>query len=357
MSDVRLELRHHLALKYSAALCILIIVGLGFRLVFADEYPIVIAWSAAHVVLALLLYGMVRSARYPRFEAPLLLALSFSTLVPLMLVTGGVNSQLTSLLVCFPFVAALLGNRGLPLIVFMAVVALILGMLAFNDIIIDMSGEAVTGWKVMARAAWLVIAVFLSTVIGSYFQHAYIELTRKLEEQATIDHLTGLLNRRGLETRLDEELKRQKRTDTPLALLMLDVDNFKLFNDTYGHAAGDQCLVALAECLGENTRGEDLLARFGGEEFLVVLINVTRKQAELAAEKLRQTCSEIRLPGVAESVSVTIGMVSVDASTSVDREALIKYADDALYRGKLNGRNQVMSSISVVSADKKSVSA
>jgi len=189
------------------------------------------------------------------------------------------------------------------------------------------------------------MGVLISTGVGVVFQQAYMELTHKLEDQATLDHLTGLLNRRGLEDRLDEELQRQKRTNTSMALLMLDVDNFKQFNDKYGHAAGDRCLVALAKCLGENTRGEDLLARFGGEEFLIVLINVEPDRAARAAEKLRQSCAAIKLPGIVEPVSVTIGFVCVEPTDTVSRETLIKFADDALYRGKLNGRNQVMPAV------------
>jgi len=348
MNGSTVDFRHRLSLRYSGAICILFTLGFVVRLFVADGYPLVIALAAVHMGLAVLLYRMVLGGRHPGLEAPLLMALSISAITPMLLITGGVNSQLSSLLVCLPFVAAMIGNKKLPYIVLAAVVVLILGMLVFNEFIVDISGEAITGRKAITRAVWLIVAVSVSTGIGAYFQHAYVELTQKLEQQARVDHLTGLLNRRGLESRLDEELQRQKRTNTSLAVLMLDVDNFKVFNDNYGHAAGDQCLVALAECLAVNTRVEDLLARFGGEEFLVVLINVSPEKAAKAAEKLRRKCTEIQLPGVAESVSVTIGMVVVDASVSADREELIKYADEALYRGKLNGRNQVMCSAALI---------
>lgn len=350
MTDSSLDLRHKLALKFSVAICILLALGFVVRLFVATDYPIVIVIALVNVGLALFLHRMISGARYPHLEAPLLLAISVWTLVPLLLITGGVNSQLTSLLICCPIIAALLGGRKLPFIVFAVVTILILGMYAFNDLIVDISGEQISGYKALARAVWLIMGVLISTGVGVVFQQSYLELTHRLDEQATMDHLTGLLNRRGLEDRLDEELQRQKRTNTSLALLMLDVDNFKHFNDEYGHAAGDRCLVALAKCLGENTRGEDLLARFGGEEFLVVLINVAPEQAALAAEKLRQSCALIKLPGIVEPVSVTIGYVCVEAAQTVSREALIKFADDALYRGKLNGRNQVTSAGVVGSA-------
>jgi diguanylate cyclase (GGDEF)-like protein len=342
MTDSDLDLRHRLAVTYSVAICILLAMGLILRIFVASQYPVVVIFAVINLVLALLLCRLVLSARHQPLEGLLLLALSIFALVPLLLVTGGVNSQLTSVLVCFPFIAALLGNRKLPFITLAVIVILILGMLALNDVVVDISGDAISGWKVVTRAAWLITSVLIATAVGSYFQRAYIALTHMLETQASVDHLTGLLNRRGLEDRLDRELKRQKRTGTSMALMMLDVDNFKQFNDKYGHEAGDQCLVAVARCLDGNTRAEDLVARFGGEEFVVVLTNVMHEQALVAAEKLRLAVAAIKLADIAEPVNVTIGLVFIGVSEPAAREDLMRYADEALYRGKLNGRNQVV---------------
>jgi diguanylate cyclase (GGDEF)-like protein len=342
MVDSTLDHRHQLAEKFGGALCVLIIIGTGVR-GWIVGYHVVTLIGVMNILLSLLLYRFIRANRHPTLEAPLLVAMSFYTIIPLLLITGGINSQLASLLVCYPILAALLGDRRLPLVTTCIVLVLIVTLLVFNDTIMDITGSIEAGSKTMARGIWLSVGVFIMFYIDIFFQKTYIALTNRLAELATLDHLTGILNRRGLEIRLDEELQRQQRSDAELSLLMIDVDNFKQFNDSYGHAAGDACLKELAACLQKNTRASDLRARFGGEEFLVVLIDADADQAARVAEKLRKCAAGIALPGVQEPVSITIGYVCSNAATAMGREELIRKADRALYKGKENGRNQVVS--------------
>jgi diguanylate cyclase len=170
------------------------------------------------------------------------------------------------------------------------------------------------------------------------------DLQEKLREQANRDSLTGLFNRRYLEGTLERELARCKREGAPLTMLLLDIDHFKLVNDTYGHQAGDEVLRVFARALLESARAEDIVCRYGGEEFLLVLpkmpLNIARGRATQLLELFRQTTVSFdessRIP-----VTTSIGIAAVpDHATSV--ENLIRCADQALYRAKSTGRNRAV---------------
>ena len=169
------------------------------------------------------------------------------------------------------------------------------------------------------------------------------DLQEKLREQANRDSLTGLFNRRYLEGTLERELARCKREGAPLTMLLLDIDHFKLVNDTYGHPAGDEVLRVFARALQESARTEDIVCRYGGEEFLLVLpkmsLTVARGRAVQLLELIRRTTvvfDEYRIP-----VTTSIGIAAVpDHATGV--ENLIRCADQALYRAKSTGRDRAV---------------
>ncbi len=167
----------------------------------------------------------------------------------------------------------------------------------------------------------------------------------RMESIAHFDPLTGLHNRRIFEKYFVTENSRHIREKTEYSILILDIDHFKSVNDTYGHNVGDQCLIKIAEIMNENIRGGDILARFGGEEFILLLPNTPLNQAGQVAEKLRTSIQEVSIEtpdGDAKiCLTVSIGGVSVLAERSIALEALIEKADKALYRAKENGRNQV----------------
>jgi diguanylate cyclase (GGDEF)-like protein len=164
----------------------------------------------------------------------------------------------------------------------------------------------------------------------------------KVESLAATDALTGLFNRRYFETALSRELARAERTSSRVSLLVLDIDHFKSFNDTYGHAMGDLVLRKVASVLTGALRKADVLARFGGEEFVVVLPQATDRGALESAERLRESVerSAIHPGGPRKHVTVSIGvaMFPDDAKTA---EELLKTADAALYDAKRSGRNRV----------------
>ena len=152
------------------------------------------------------------------------------------------------------------------------------------------------------------------------------------------DPLTGLLNRRYIEERLVEEINRSDRSGEPVTLLMLDVDEFKSYNDRYGHPAGDEALEMIGQILRENLRGADVAARYGGEEFSVLLPETNLEEAQTIAERIRRHVEDTKFPK--RKVTVSIGIATL-GGTLDDKERLIKAADDALYAAKRAGRNNI----------------
>ncbi|WP_028467441.1 PleD family two-component system response regulator [Nisaea denitrificans] len=180
------------------------------------------------------------------------------------------------------------------------------------------------------------------------FQDRLRESYERSLSMALIDSLTGLYNRRYLETYLkglmDNAVERRK----PLALLMLDIDHFKAVNDTHGHIVGDKVLKAVAEALINSLRSVDMIARIGGEEFVVVMPDTSEEFAEAVAERLRRRVSEthVSFEGVEEPVTVNIS-IGLTMRTGDDKtvEDLMTRADKALYGAKNAGRNRVVSDI------------
>jgi len=173
---------------------------------------------------------------------------------------------------------------------------------------------------------------------------ANLNLRESLRVQAVRDPLTGLYNRRYMQEFLDRELHLARRKRRPLAVLMLDLDHFKRYNDTFGHAAGDQALAELGETLLRCVRAEDVVCRYGGEEFALILPECSLHQATLRAEEI---CQRLRQPCTPPSsqatraLTVSIGVAAFEETT--DRvDLLLKFADDALYQAKRAGRNRVV---------------
>jgi len=169
------------------------------------------------------------------------------------------------------------------------------------------------------------------------------QLELELIRQTQLDHLTGLSNRRHFMAQGDVELSRAIRYDTPLSVLMLDIDFFKEVNDTYGHQAGDTILQAIGKFCLNTTRKVDLAARLGGEEFAIILPATDAKGALLVAEKLREYIAnmEVRMPpDLSINVTISIGVSTLDnKDTNID--TLLNQADKALYKAKQTGRNKV----------------
>lgn len=162
----------------------------------------------------------------------------------------------------------------------------------------------------------------------------------ELENLSRSDQLTGLHNRRYFSERLLEEVERIKRNNTPACLIMLDVDLFKSINDTYGHPSGDLVLQEVSAALRSILRNTDLLARWGGEEFMILLPETNSVNASVLAERMRKAIEEMTIKGV-RKVTASFGVVEYDSSVETI-EAALKYLDNALYSAKKQGRNKVV---------------
>jgi diguanylate cyclase (GGDEF)-like protein len=166
-----------------------------------------------------------------------------------------------------------------------------------------------------------------------------------MRELTLTDALTGVANRRCFDDALENEWRRCARGHAPLSMIMIDIDHFKLYNDTYGHQAGDDCLKrvadAMVQCAG---RSPDLVARYGGEEFVVLLPQVAVDGAETVARRILASVDELRLPhrmsSVGETVSVSLGVATVMPGEQRTAELLLGAADRALYQAKADGRNR-----------------
>ena len=170
------------------------------------------------------------------------------------------------------------------------------------------------------------------------------EKNAQLEELSVTDMLTGLANRRRLMARLEEEVQRSRRHNTPLAVVMIDIDHFKQVNDTHGHAMGDQVLRNIGALLKTSLRNTDLAARYGGEELTLVLPHTDLEKAVQVAEKLREKFAQFehQLDGATLQKTASMGVAAREGSDQAPAaEDLLKQADEALYRAKQSGRNRV----------------
>lgn len=169
-------------------------------------------------------------------------------------------------------------------------------------------------------------------------------LHRKITELAAIDDLTMIMNRRFGMKRLKEEFSRSTRHGTPLSVMMVDIDHFKDFNDTFGHNAGDAVLKVVASILNSNLRAEDMVCRYGGEEFLLFLSGAGLIDCAITAERIRRVieAETIKWGSSSLSVTVSIGIATYPIVRASVCEELVTYADKALYIAKESGRNQVV---------------
>ena len=193
----------------------------------------------------------------------------------------------------------------------------------------------------------------LATQVGVAIHQAELyqqlqQANQKLEELAIKDGLTKLANRRWFDVTMDQQWQRLQREEKPLALILCDIDEFKPYNDYYGHQQGDDCLKAVAEALqGVVHRPDDLVARYGGEEFAIVLPDTPSEKAMVVAERARKAIADLKIPhqksSVTSYVTLSLGVGALIPSSDHSRKELIRRADQALYAAKAGGRDRVIS--------------
>jgi len=217
-------------------------------------------------------------------------------------------------------------------------------LLALRAVAPDVGAGAVlaSGPAALLRYANLAIPLIALALVSFYFRTASTSAERRMESMALTDPLTGLLNRRSMEQRLREAAHAFQRSGRAFSVVISDVDHFKRVNDVHGHAAGDRVLRAVAGLFGEQVRAHDAIARWGGEEFLLLLPETEAVVAGEIAERLR-AAMQARLSeaaALADAVTMTFGVAAFDRTMRVGE--CLKRADDALYAGKEAGRNRVV---------------
>jgi diguanylate cyclase (GGDEF)-like protein len=199
-------------------------------------------------------------------------------------------------------------------------------------------------WRREAIGIGAIVTALISFVLG-VAMFLVREINRranaedKLEELATTDALTGLKNRRKFDATIDAEWRRAARQKTPLALLMIDADHFKSYNDRFGHQEGDEVLIGIAICISDSVRrAGDCAARYGGEEFAVLLPGQSPGRALEMAETIR--LKVLQWSDQPNVTSVSIGVASLIPTAAMEWPDFVKAADKALYTAKAQGRNQ-----------------
>ena len=207
--------------------------------------------------------------------------------------------------------------------------------------------EQMTGRNQRGRALHLEVGVNMAEAGNEIFYSVslidirhHVAQQEELTKLAHTDPLTGLMNRRHFRLLADQEFTRAARTHQQLLMMMLDIDHFKQVNDTHGHDVGDQALTAIADVLRNGIRDMDILARWGGEEFLVLLPETDMAGAMPIAERIRQQVSQIKLPKIPEGLTISIGMC--EAAPGMELKTVTSLADQALYQAKANGRNRIV---------------
>ncbi|MBL8057705.1 MAG: GGDEF domain-containing protein [Anaerolineales bacterium] len=208
----------------------------------------------------------------------------------------------------------------------------------------------VDGWRNQVAGTVNVITLFIVfAALAAYYrlaaasaEDALQNLNRLLDHQAHTDPLTRIANRRDMEARIKLAVDAHQFSQTPFSVVLCDIDDFKAFNDRYGHDTGDLILVAVAGLLRACLREQDHVARWGGEEFLLFLPGTRQDNAWGVAERIREKIAATRLPIRAQAVAITLTFGVAEYAAECDPAACIKRADTALYQGKQRGKNQVV---------------
>ena len=312
-------------------------------------------WTACSVLGLIAVYAAIRSGWSRRFKDPALtlaqILYAITCCVAAFVIAGparGVTLPILAIILMF-------GIFGLT-------TRQMLGVLVYSLVAFGVASGVVAArdepdYPTVVAAAYvgmvvvvLLSSTFLTTRVQSTREHLRrqkAELARALEQirqLATHDDLTGLLNRRAMLDRMQLEQRRSLRSGSPLLIAQLDIDHFKAVNDTHGHAAGDLVLQSFADTVRRNVRDTDVLARWGGEEFVLLLCDTPAADAVALMERLRQAVQAMQVPvaqgGQPITVTVSIGLAR---HTPADPLAgTLERADRALYAAKAGGRNRVV---------------
>lgn len=337
-SYLRLRLAKRVSLFFALATAI----GLLLRTLVAPISPLPLLINIGCLLAFLLAYFAARSGK-----ARLASSTTLVSMTVLILVTGymagALSAPVLAILPLIPLTACLLiGPNAGWLCSGMAVLAL--AVLAGMEIagVTHPEIELTEHQARLARAIMLSITCVLATAIVWYYEL----LQKRLHTLAIHDPLTGIANRGYFDRQLAHEWARAMRSTEPVSLLMLDIDQFKRYNDDFGHQAGDNCIISLAQTITRQSRRvTDFFARYGGEEFVLILPGAAEEDACKFAELLRQKVNDLKIPHPTSQhghVTVSMGIATFSSASPLTASQLVSHADSALYRAKASGRNKVV---------------
>lgn len=356
-----LQLYHNSSIRFALAnLLFALALILDFR---HPDNPTLLLWVIADIILLIsfIIYNLAlrhlfRLSADPRwFSSMIVFVIAFYVLFLLDWVTPETVS-----LWCLGFIILVMASTSWMKFKALhdAFSANIAGILCISDtLIIAMVLSKILGWlyaiptpenslfyspyqpSLMLWMQVVLIILINTTAVGTTIARLIVRMKYLAEH----DQLTGLLNRRAFQAQLTYQFSLYERYQRPFSILMLDIDYFKMINDTYGHTAGDRAIIHTAKVLKQQVRQSDLIARFGGEEFIVLLADQSLSEARHIANKICRALSEAQWQNNAEPLTISIGCAAVTQAGHPDQ--LLKLADDALYEAKANGRNQAVTAL------------
>ncbi|HWQ37354.1 MAG TPA: GGDEF domain-containing protein [Burkholderiales bacterium] len=250
--------------------------------------------------------------------------------------SGRIESPLLNLYL-LPIIASSLILGKLMTAIAVAAIALCYMALAYDPQRADFS--ALTYWgSLLALVAPVILVAYITTMLAADIRYA----VDKIKQVSDTDDLTGLYNMRAFSSILQRTFKQSVRHGHPLSVVMIDSDNLKAINDAHGHETGNRLLQHLVRCIRDELRGSDVMARFGGDEFVILLPETNRHGAQEMAERIRKSIESSRFDvrGGDTNVTVSIGIASYPEDGG-NLEVILDKADKAMYRAKQRGRNQV----------------
>ncbi len=215
-------------------------------------------------------------------------------------------------------------------------ISLIYYALIFSLVIYGLEAWDSKEWNMVALIRFMISSLVLLFVMY-ITEYSFVKMQRSLNDLTLIDPLTKLYNRRKIDEVINQSLKSIQRNHLPLSLVIIDIDNFKSINDTYGHLVGDEVLKTLSKILQNTFRDVDSVGRWGGEEFIVILPETSLENAIIGIERLQNIINNYNFD-IINHLSCSYGLCSIKES-NLTQEEFIKYADDALYKAKNSGKN------------------
>ena len=345
MKKEQLENQQYLIKKVALSLAVFVLIALAVRISIAEVNQVTVVLACIMLISYLFIYFFSPKDISQRLSAWFISITNICGILLIVYLSEGLTAPIAVLVPFVSVISFLILKDNEPWVISFAAVVGVLILLHFHQIGHQMPENAldVAGRQTM-MAVWLIMVTIITSMSLHYFKQQNKVLEKQLYENSITDHLTGLYNRRYFDQYIFQEHSRSQRTKTWLSVILIDIDHFKLYNDNYGHQAGDDCIKDISRVLQDHfKRSVDMICRYGGEEFLVVLPETHIDKAYGLAEDYRKAIKELNIlhgHSPHKIITVSIGVNSVNGHENQSHDELINGADQAMYISKNKGRNQ-----------------